>query len=281
MKPISLGIAQGIVAMTLTLAASAQITSVGTLENFSVLTSLRSAGVKLVAGLDSWGGNDSIRIYNSDLSLYAAFPVPSPDPTATWSVLYITEDLFDTDPSTIEFMVWYIHPDSGFQHSVSIYREDGTLLLEQHPGGVTIGGGLEGYYKAPVYPTANGPQLAINTAGGVTVYNLPGQFPCPECDGSLITGGGGDQIAPPGTELLLFPNPANEGAEVVYQLPQGTTTGDLVFYDTRGQQVMLLPVDNSTDRVHVSTSMLAAGTYLYQLRTGTEVIGGPRLVVVH
>jgi hypothetical protein len=272
----------GALAIMLSATTSAQITPIGTSAHRSVLTSLRTAGIKLVGPTITSFNDDSVHIYNTDLTLYATLHVPSPDANATGHVHYITEDLFDTDPSTIEFMVWYIHPDSiGSQYSVSIYREDGTLLLQQYPGSITIGGGLSGYYEAPVYSTPNGPQLALGSGATQMVYSLPGQFPCPECDGTLATSGG-EQAAPPtGAGLLLFPNPANEGAEVIYQLPQGTSTGPLVFYNTRGQMVMELPVHNTTDRVHVNTSMLAAGTYLYHLRTATEVIGGPRLVVVH
>ncbi|MEO8066470.1 MAG: T9SS type A sorting domain-containing protein [Flavobacteriales bacterium] len=268
-----------LLAMWICVFADAQITlETAATTNLRTLVSLE-AGVKLLGATTP----DTLIIYNLDLSVYRYLVLPPPPNNYNWQTpWYVTQALFDTDTSNVEYMVQANGPNAT---RVYIYREDGTLVFSKIPGSyMALGDGYDLNNGPPIIQTTTGAKLLLQDSYGdpTEIYALPGALPCPVyCDGSLITSGG-EQIAPPtGTQLLLFPNPANEGTEVVYELPQGTSAGELVFYDTRGQQVMSLPVDSSIDRVHVSTSMLAAGTYLYQLRTGTEVIGGPRLVVVH
>lgn len=268
----------------LLLHASAQITLESTAtSNLRTLLSLQ-AGVKYI-----YNGplQDTVTVYNTDLSVHRHLLIPPPPSGYTWGnyYWYVTEALFDTDSATIEFMMSATGPNPGSYH-VAVLREDGTVLFTKTPGTFLGGAGDgTGLNATPfIVQTNTGAKLLLQAAilQPTELYALPGTLPCPQfCDGSLVTSGGEQLVPPPAPELLLFPNPTSEGADVIYQLPQGTTSGDLIFYNTQGQQVMQLPVDNGTDRVRVNTSMLAAGTYLYQLRTGTEVIGGPRLVVVH
>ncbi|MEO8066467.1 MAG: T9SS type A sorting domain-containing protein [Flavobacteriales bacterium] len=256
--------------------AVAQYPLVGSFNGYSLHT-LETAGQKLFSYTAA-----QITIYNLDLTTYASFNLPPPPANHTFNMVgYITEDLFDTDPTTIECMVYY-STSNPYTPATRVYRFDGTLLFEEIPGrpsGAVIGG----VASWPIFNSDSGTYMLISeTATGTKVYQLPGHMPCAtDCAGALITGGGESFAPDPGTAVFMFPNPSDAGTEVVYQLPDGTRTADLFFYNTAGQKVLQVPVDNSTDRVHVSTSMLAAGTYLYQLRTGTEVIGGPRLVVVH
>lgn len=228
----------------------------------------------------------TITIYNFDLTAYRHLLVPPPPAGYTWTGAYgnVTEALFDTDSTTLEYMMTASGPNPGAFH-FAVIREDGAVLFSKTPGMSLSALGDQDYNSSPsVVQTSTGAKLLLqNTIGAPTeVYALPGSVPClPVCDGSLITGVG-EQVAPPaGPELFVYPNPANEGAEVLYQLPQGSGSAELIFYNTAGQQVLQLPVQPNSERTHISTAQLPAGTYLYQLRTGTEVIGGPRLVVVH
>lgn len=263
-------------AVQLALSCSAQFPLVGTFSGTGyALHTLESAGQKLF----NYSATN-ITIYNLDLTVYASFTLPPPPANHICTMVgYITEDLFDTDPSTIECVAYYYN---GPIPACRIYRFDGTLLHEELPGrpsGAVIGG-VDSY---PIFNSDSGSYMLLSqTATGTKVYQLPGHMPCSsDCSGALISGTVEEFVAHPGNELFHHPNPADQGAEVVYELPLGAKVGELVFYNTRGQQVLLLPVGNGTDRVHVNTSVLAAGTYLYQLRTATEVVGGPRLVVVH
>jgi Secretion system C-terminal sorting domain len=268
----------------LLLEANAQISLESTAtSNVRTLLSLQ-AGVKYI-----YNGalQDTVTIYNTDLSVHRHLLIAPPPLGYTWGnyLWYVTETLFDTDSTTIEFAMSATGPNPGSFH-FAVLREDGTALFTKTPGTFMGGAGDgTGLNANPfIVQTNTGAKLLLQAAllQPTEIYALPGTLPCPQyCDGSLITGSGEQLAPPPGTQLSLFPNPANEGTAVIYELPQGTNTADLVFYNTTGQVILQLPVDSSTDRVQVNTSMLAAGTYLYQLRTATEVIGGPRLVVVH
>ena len=83
----------------------------------------------------------SLTIYNLDLSVHRVLNFPPPPPGMSWANLqYITEELFDTDPTTIEFLMTAHTSDGPGNMSVHIFHEDGTELFSQVPG--TLTGGL-------------------------------------------------------------------------------------------------------------------------------------------
>lgn len=267
------------VVLAMTIVASAQITPIGTSTHSTVLTSLRTAGVKLMTA----PYNDTILLYNTDLSLYRTLIIPSPDTNATTLVWAITEDLFDTDPSTIEFGVSYSYPDSmPMPSGVSIYREDGTLLLQQYPGFVNFSAGAMGWSFTPIYQTPGGPQLSIyqgSPNGPSTVYNLPGEIPCDPCSGISLGMEPGDAPAQ-GMNLSAFPNPVQRGTEVSIALPDGTAAQAVLLTDATGQEVLRVRIPNGATRLAIPTASLASGGYTCQLEGARGRVSAVRLIVV-
>src|SRR5689334_8338484 len=93
-----------ILALLTALNATAQITALDTVPyKLSDLLSLENAGPKFIHV-----SNNGFDLYDPDLTLFLAVTYPPPliNYTYTSTVpMYVTESLFDTDPSTIEFIL--------------------------------------------------------------------------------------------------------------------------------------------------------------------------------
>ena len=109
---------------------SAQITLIGTgTEPLRSVLSLQ-AGPKLIKG--TYDGGD-ITLHNTDLTIYRMLTVPPPPSGYTWSgATYITDELFDTDPTTIEFLL--AGTGQPLQSATYVVREDGSVLFSAVPG---------------------------------------------------------------------------------------------------------------------------------------------------
>jgi hypothetical protein len=100
---------------------------------------LPSAGPKLIV-------EDATTVYllNLDLTPYLSFTLAAAP--AGYSVQtrprFVTEDLFDTDPSTIEYLLEYV-PDTGSTYGFAIHRTDGTQLFQAFTGNFGFSTGEE------------------------------------------------------------------------------------------------------------------------------------------
>lgn len=274
MKTYSLAI---IVAFT-TLPAQSQIVPLDTIaEAIRPLYTLQDAGLKYMSG-NAYQAPFA-NIYNEDLSIYRVLTLPPPPSGYTYNYMnYVTEDLFDTDPFTIEYL---IYASAGFSYMTFVYREDGTLLFSTD--GIPNAGLAQymwGGYD-PVVQTAMGPVLNISPvplAPEVRRYLLPGELPCLGCGGveavGMAEGSGGANSA------LAFPNPAAEQVTLEFALPTDERSGVLVMFDDQGRSVATRPVDAS-GQVRMSTAALANGMYFWHIITKSGMVRGNRIVVVH
>src|SRR5436189_123913 len=107
--------------------AHAQITVFATsTARLMQLTSLEDAGPKYIDLFTFGFSLPVVTIYNVDMTVYRELTLPA----GTYNYMaLVTGDLFDTDPTTIEYA---IQVDDGAE--VRVYREDGTLLLSKAPG---------------------------------------------------------------------------------------------------------------------------------------------------
>jgi hypothetical protein len=113
------------------------------------------SGVKLIQDFDP--GATTRTIYDQDLSVFRVLHYPAPPSGMEWANMgYITEELFDTDPSTIEFTLVAYTPFFG-DFATFVYREDGTQLFGQNPGNMVsaVGGSLTDF--EPIYTTMGRP----------------------------------------------------------------------------------------------------------------------------
>jgi hypothetical protein len=196
----------------------AQITQVGATNAHLITLRSLNSWVKLMEGFNP--DATSITLYNPDLSVYQVLNYPAPPAGMQWgNMSYVTEDLFDTDPATIEFVLTAFGVGGG---AVYIGRGDGTQLFLQNPGTITFGS-LNGLNEfAPIFSYGGQAYMVVYDNGNINapsrVFALPGTLPCMDCSGfpnSLIMGGvdGGNVGA--GAEMQLFPNPAGERATLL------------------------------------------------------------------
>ena len=77
-----------------------------------------------------------------------------------------------------------------------------------------------------------------------------------------------------------YPNPTASASTIPYTLPQGTNSGEVVFYNTTGTEVKRFKVDNTFADLQITTQDIPAGTYYYQLQVAGTASGTKKLVVV-
>lgn len=83
-------------------------------------------------------------------------------------------------------------------------------------------------------------------------------------------------------EVELFPNPANQFAEIQFSLPEAAEV-QLQLFNTAGQQRAQLANESRSaglNRILINTRDLSSGVYIYQLRVNHTIIT-KRLVVQH
>lgn len=259
-------------------AGQAQIIPLDTIaEGIRPLYTLQDAGLKYMP-VNPYQSSTA-NIYNQDLSVYRVLTIPPPPSGYTYNTMnYVTEDLFDTDPSNIEYLV---HASAGFSFLTFVYREDGTLLFSTFglPNGGMAQYLLGGY--DPVVQTTMGPVLHISPmpiATEVRRYLLPGELPCLGCAGTGVNGM--TEMPDEGSDVLSFPNPASEQVTLEFELPAGQRSGLLVLFDDQGRSVVTRPVDAS-GQVRLSTAQFVSGMYFWHILTKNGMVQGDRIVVAH
>jgi hypothetical protein len=212
-----------------------------------------------------------ISIYNMNHSFvknisYASFPQP-----ASASILYLSEQLFNTDPA-IEFM--YCSADISGNGTTSIYKEDGTLLFyadSAYPL-ITVNVPDQQY---PIYNTSVGTKMILSYKDGhANVFSLAGTLTTAIDRANTQLVGNGAMLANP------RPNPTANTTTIDYTLPQNTNQAELVFYNTQGTEVKRFKVDNTFSSLLISTTDIAAGTYYYSLQIAGNPSAAKKMVVV-
>lgn len=258
--------------------AAAQITLVDSVPGDLVeLRTLRTAGQKLMEYPVSTYPN--VNIYNTDLTPYVSFTVPAPPPGFSYNVFgYFSEDLFDTDPTTIEYMAMaYASPPVSQQ--VFVYREDGTVLAAFDPGNINFNS-HSGLSWGPIFNTSNGPVMIVRRAfsGQSVLVSLPGTLPCMDCSGVIMFSGDEDRI-PTAASMNAFPNPATNAITVQYTLPAGTN-GHALLYDALGAEVRRVPLVTKQGTVEIITTGLPTATYRCEVVAADGQHLGASIVVV-
>ena len=247
-------------------------------KNYLRLVKLSSSGYKYVINDTS-----KITLYNLNHSIFKTIIFP-PCPgwvlnTSALHVFYISEQLFNTNPSDIEYFLLYT--DKSFIIHSIIYNDIGNLLFRKDSTQTALGASYYGNEDFISY-TPSGVKMIIGRQfnGAASVYSLPGTLPCHDCTNgtitSIMTASGTSQDG----KISNYPNPSAGQTTVEYNLPEGITTADLVFYNITGQEVKRFKVTNAFHDIIISTADLDAGTYYYQILTATGFNAGKKMVVI-
>jgi hypothetical protein len=196
---------------------------------------------------------DEFSLYNLDGTLYKTISMPpKPDSTAYfYLVSYITESLFDNDPSNIEYIVGYMYdsvPGYTYFH-VKIIREDGSILLDEMNAST---------YN--IYSTEEGTKLMLTYvyATGVgyqtQVFNLPGNVPTDISDDTGTTS----------DNPVIFPNPNNGSFSIKLQSKEGGLS-KISLYSQNGS--LIADYTSSGTVAHCKYPGLTDGLYFINIRS--------------
>lgn len=248
-----------------------------------VLGSL-SSGTRYIGPFYPEDGQPGTRtIYNMDLTVHRVLNYPAPPPNMRWvNMGYITEALFDTDPSTIEFTMGAMSVNGPNAFAAFVLREDASVLFSQNPGSLTNGPIFTDVY-GPIFATDEGTFMTVHTSGvqgpPVNIYQLPGTLPCMDCFGAPVADDistGGTIHADPISGMALIPNPAQD--EMWIRFNEGISTEVISIIDASGREVMRTMI---TDRSLSSLSIahLANGRYTVSALKGERFIGSMPLLI--
>jgi len=254
------------------------------IQNYIRLVKLSSSGYKYVMN-----DTNTITLYNLNHTLFKTITIPISGfaaffPYPKVQVYYVSEELFNTNPANIEYLVSYSDP--SYVGHIRVYDELGNMLFSKDSTVIQLTDtyGNENFISY----TPSGIKMIISQAdnsggskGYASVYSLPGTLPCHDCvngttTGLVTTNDGNVQEG----KISNYPNPSNGQTTVEYNLPQGVTTADLVFYNITGQEIKRFKVTNAFRDILISTADLEAGTYYYQLQTATGFNAGKKMIVI-
>jgi hypothetical protein len=224
---------------------------------------------------------DTIFLNNLNHSIYKSIIIPAQQ-KPVYSIKYISDALFDKDPSDIEYLVLG-ESNTSILSQITVYDEFGnTLFYRDSVKSIFTPEYTE--YGGFIRHTPSGLKMILIHELGKEqyVYSLPGVLPCNSCSNGIFTG------IMPGDEKLYkraeiqspHPNPTTNTTKINYKLPDGINQGEMVFYNLQGKEVKRFKVDKTFDHLLISTTDLAAGTYYYQLQAASHASEGKKLVVI-
>ena len=249
------------------------------IKDYLRLVKLSSSGYKYAADNDS-----SLTLYNLNHTVFRTITFPPfsfgllSSSSNVVHTYYISEELFNTNPNDIEYLLFYTDPHT--MGHIIVYDETGNILFSKDT--VTFGG--SGVYLNEdfiSYSTAGCKMIISHRySGAAYVYSLPGFLPCHDCTNGETSSFVTDNGHPKEGSITNYPNPSSGQTTIEYELPQGTTIADLVFYDMTGREVKRYKVSNAFKDILISTDELAAGTYYYQLQTTSGFKAGKKMIVI-
>lgn len=246
-------------------------------NNYLRLIKLSTSGYKY-----AMNNQTTLTLYNLNHTVFKTISIPPITGTLSCSscnpnVFYISETLFDTNPSTVEYFFFY-STQVSVGH-VRVYDELGNTLFSKdsvnYQGSVNYGN--EEFIS---YTPSGAKMIIFGQYSGAFVYSLPGTLPCHDCTNGITTSIVKNNDGVSTQNISNYPNPAAGQTTIEYILPQGTTIADLVFYNVTGQEVKRFKVTNAFHDIVINTSDLDAGTYYYQLLTNEGFKAGKKMVVV-
>lgn len=249
-------------------------------KDFLEIVKLSSSGYKYVMK-----NITNITLYNINHTVFMTIPTPTVGtlscPSCGLNIWYVSEELFDTNPSTLEYMWQYT--DAGGTGHIKVYNNLGSILFSEDsvltPG---PGPGFDNSHN-PIMFTSAGTKMIMykqNATQIARVYALPGTIPCNDCTNgtttSLQTITGNSQDG----KLANYPNPSKDQTTIEYELPSSSNNGEIVFYNITGAEVKHFKVTNAFRNILISVDDLESGTYYYQLQTSDGFRAGKKMVVI-
>jgi len=203
----------------------------------------------------------SFSLLNPDGSLYKEITLP-PKPnkvTRISAIMYPSMTLFDSDSTTLEYMVDYQRfTGSRYFDQIRIAREDGTILFDEPFLSIPYGSLAQFPYLAPFFKIGHDTKMmlyysdTINSLQyGTRVYSLPGQLP------SSVNSLSNDINYP----ISVFPNPSNGSFWIVSKTENQTK--QIEVFSMEGKLVRKYISESAVTKI--SDVDLPAGAYLINI----------------
>lgn len=215
--------------------------------------------------------NEQCKIYNLDHSLFKTISCSVPSNFYLADIKYISENLFDNDTGIELAYTYYkyIPTQSSYyyEYDSKIINEDGSAIQ-------TIDGARYIYVNKTGENTHKLFAYCFDYSVfpekvWTNIYNLPGV---------PLTG---LQLNENISDIYLnaYPNPATETVKVAYNLPENTTSGELLLVDNNGRLVKQFQVDNHTNYLALNISEYKSGVYHYFIEYGNTKTPSKKLVI--
>jgi hypothetical protein len=233
---------------------------------------------------------DSIILLNLDLTPFKKFPIVLAPGLNVYAadVIYITEALFNTDSTSIEYMLVY-NNNAPVQYFVAVYDEFGATLLYANNTlpmigilGIAMNLYAPNYLWAPIENTPLGTKLFLQHSNApyvVDIYNLPGSLPCDNCNsGSNANVIGEINGNKPTGSFNLFPNPFSKNISSEYYFPDDAHEGNIAVYDNLGNQLKKIPLKEQKGNVKINCEEFSHGFYYFELISEKGFHSGRKIV---
>ncbi len=220
-------------------------------------------------GGDKWfipiADSNIFYLYNLDYTSFKTIIVPV-QPNHNYWIFNVSDKLFDLDAS-IEYMV-----ADFYNTKVLVYKEDGSVLFSR-------GDSANHAYYGGIFNTAAGTKMIMSETLVATgksiseIYSLPGHLPYGQSD--IQSSNSGRCI------INVYPNPNKGNATIEYQLLPGETQGQIIFYDLKGNMRKSVNVVGQTGHINIDNTDLPAGTYLYQINSGSATSEMKKMILIN
>ncbi len=217
---------------------------------------------------------NTFNLYNMDWTPFMTnIAVPVPFNNFTYQCLYITRELFDCDPSNIEYL--YTAPNGAIDRKLYVMRTDGTQLLkldsafcEYCYGGCLGGSDL----VRPIVNTSSGAKMFVvknPLSSDISIYSLCGTLPTDIFDFSSA-----EKLF-----VKVFPNPTTDVLTFQISAPDNINDFELVLLDNNAKELNRQKLNTSKGEYKIDVSNLSSGTYYYSLCTKSKAYQSGKFVI--
>jgi hypothetical protein len=222
-------------------------------------------------------------LYNLDYSVFRTVNFPAS--YTSYTVNLWSEDLFDNDSTTLEYVLSFNDSNnSGFK----IYTGDTTMIFEADSGAVLYGNEYGTYHSlpyAPIFETDSGMKMVVAFTipamhpYETRIYNLPGKM-AESCSAVCLTNGVVELVNKQ-ERLRAYPNPFHTSETIEYSLPREFDSAELIVTDQSGKLIKQFPLSATENKIETINAELPAGNYIFTVKAGGQVIAEKKVVKVN
>jgi hypothetical protein len=236
------------------------------------LVKLSNSGYKYV--VPNYPAN-SVVLYNLNHTIFKTLTLPTFTGSGE-SCLYISETLFNTNSSDVEYLLRQF--TYNLYTTIVVANEFGTVLFSKDS--VDLAGG-DLLSTNPVRYTPSGVKLMLfhGFNNKAFVYNLPGNLVCETCREDLPMSLK-NSYTDINCNVRAFPNPSDNEVKINYTLPSGSKA-KITFYKEDGKELKTFDIDDHINYLTINKETLGGqtGLYLFKIYNGSKTISDGKIII--